>query len=76
MRWRRHSIPEALGRTGYYVSSCMTPTARANSLLVDSEDRIVAAGLRLWDFNFPIPDSDHAVTRLERDHVFLAGFDI
>jgi hypothetical protein len=54
----------------------VTPTARANSLLVDSADRILAAGFRLWAFNFPIPDSDHAVMRLQRDHVFVGGFDI
>lgn len=52
------------------------PTARANSLLVDSQDRILAAGFRLWDFVFPIPDSDHAVTRLIHDHVLSSGFDL
>lgn len=56
--------------------SSVGPTARANSLLVDSQDRVVAAGFRLWDYTFPIPDSDHAVTRLLRDRVFAGGFDI
>jgi len=44
------------------------------SLLVDAEDRILVAGFRLWDFNFPIPDSDHSVTRLVRDAIFADGF--
>lgn len=56
--------------------SQVTPGGRPTSLLVDSQDRIVVAGFRLWDFNFPIPDSDHSVTRLVRDSIFASGFEL
>ena len=56
--------------------SSVEPTARANSLLVDGDDRVLAAGFRLWDFEFPIPDSDHAVMRLQRDHIFISALDL
>jgi uncharacterized delta-60 repeat protein len=56
--------------------SSVTPGGRPTSLLVDSSDRILVAGFRLWDFNFPIPDSDHSVTRLMRDGIFASGFEL
>jgi uncharacterized delta-60 repeat protein len=55
--------------------STVTPGGRPNSLLVDSHDRILVAGFRLWDFEFPVPDSDHTVTRLMRDGIFASGFE-
>jgi hypothetical protein len=55
--------------------SQVTPGGRPTSLLVDSRDRVLVAGFRLWDFNFPIPDSDHSLTRLLRDTIFAGGFD-
>ena len=45
------------------------------SMLIDAQDRILVAGFRLWDFNFPVPDSDHSVTRLQRDAIFAGSFD-
>jgi uncharacterized delta-60 repeat protein len=55
--------------------SLVTPQGWPMSLLVDADDRILVAGFRLWDFNFPIPDSDHSVTRLQRDGIFAGSFD-
>jgi hypothetical protein len=55
--------------------SMVTPGGRPTSLLMDSQDRVLVAGFRLWDFNFPIPDSDHSVTRLLRDEIFANGFE-
>jgi uncharacterized delta-60 repeat protein len=55
--------------------SLVMPQGWPMSLLVDAEDRILVAGFRLWDFNFPIPDSDHSVVRLSRDSIFAGGFD-
>ncbi len=55
--------------------SQVTPQGWPTSLLVDAEDRILVAGFRLWDFNFPIPDSDHSITRLARDTIFANAFD-
>lgn len=55
--------------------SMVTPQGRPVSMLVDSSDRVLLAGFRLWTFNFPIPDSDHTVTRLERDSIFANGFE-
>jgi hypothetical protein len=55
--------------------SVVTPQGWPVSLLVDAEDRIVVGGFRLWDFIFPIPDSDHSVTRLVRDTIFANGFE-
>ena len=55
--------------------SAVTPQGWPMSLLVDAEDRILVAGFRLWDYNFPIPDSDHSVTRLQRDTIFADAFD-
>ena len=54
--------------------SMVTPGGRPTSLLVDSRDRILVAGFRLWDYDFPVPDSDHSVTRLMRDTIFTDGF--
>lgn len=55
--------------------SQVTPQGWPTSLQVDARDRILVAGFRLWDFNFPIPDSDHSITRLERDTIFASAFD-
>jgi hypothetical protein len=55
--------------------SLVQPQGWPVSLLVDPEDRILVAGFRLWDFIFPIPDSDHSVARLERDGIFRGTFD-
>jgi len=55
--------------------SQVTPQGWPVSLLVDAQDRILVAGFALWDFNFPIPDSDHSVTRLARDSIFKGTFD-
>jgi uncharacterized delta-60 repeat protein len=55
--------------------SLVQPQGWPTSLLVDSQDRILVAGFRLWDFDFPIPDSDHSVARLMRDTIFADGFD-
>lgn len=55
--------------------SLVTPQGWPMSLLIDANDRVLVGGFRLWDFNFPIPDSDHVVTRLVRDHLFADGFE-
>lgn len=55
--------------------SMVTPQGWPMTLLVDSNDRVLVGGFRLWDFNFPIPDSDHVVARLMRDSIFNDGFD-
>lgn len=55
--------------------SQVTPQGWPVSMLVDADDRVLVAGFRLWAFNFPIPDSDHVVTRLVRDVVFANGFE-
>ena len=55
--------------------SQVTPGGRPTSMLVDARDRILVAGFRLWDFNFPVPDSDHVITRLVRDVIFSDGFE-
>ncbi|HEY6940124.1 hypothetical protein [Dokdonella sp.] len=55
--------------------SLVTPQGWPTTMLVDEADRVLVAGFRLWDFNFPIPDSDHVVTRLVRDVIFVDGFD-
>jgi uncharacterized delta-60 repeat protein len=55
--------------------SMVTPQGWPMSMLVDASDRVLVAGFRLWDFNFPIPDSDHVVTRLVRDVIFADGLD-
>lgn len=55
--------------------SLVTPQGWPMSLLVDANDRVLVGGFRLWDFNFPVPDSDHVVTRLVRDRIFDDGFD-
>ena len=55
--------------------SMVMPQGWPMSMLVDASDRVLVAGFRLWDFNFPIPDSDHVVTRLVRDAIFADSFD-
>ena len=55
--------------------SLVLPQGWPMSMLVDASDRVLVAGFRLWDFNFPIPDSDHVVTRLVRDAIFADSFD-
>ena len=55
--------------------SQVQPQGWPTSLLVDADDRILVAGFRLWDFNFPIPDSDHSVARLMRDTIFADDFE-
>ncbi|WP_395683913.1 hypothetical protein [Dokdonella sp.] len=55
--------------------SQVTPQGWPMTMLVDANDRVLVGGFRLWDFNFPIPDSDHVVTRLMRDGIFGNGFD-
>ncbi|MEO5625062.1 MAG: hypothetical protein ABIQ70_03510 [Dokdonella sp.] len=55
--------------------SMVTPQGWPMTLLIDANDRVLVGGFRLWDFNFPVPDSDHVVTRLVRDHIFADGFD-
>ncbi|MET0229656.1 MAG: hypothetical protein ABW186_01845 [Rhodanobacteraceae bacterium] len=55
--------------------SAITPGGRPTSLLVDENDRVLVAGFRLWDFNFPVPDSDHSLTRLVRDGIFAGDFE-
>lgn len=55
--------------------SMVSPGGRPTSLLMDSQDRVLVAGFRLWDFNFPVPDSDHSLTRLLRDNIFAGGFE-
>lgn len=55
--------------------SALTPNGYPYSMLVDSRDRILVAGFAMWDFNFPVPDSDHSVTRLVRDGIFANGFE-
>jgi hypothetical protein len=55
--------------------SMVTPQGWPMSLLVDANDGVLVGGFRLWNFNFPIPDSDHVVTRLVRDVLFADGFD-
>lgn len=55
--------------------SALTPNGYPYSLLVDSRDRVLVAGFAMWDFVFPVPDSDHSVTRLVRDGIFADGFE-
>lgn len=55
--------------------SQVTPQGTPTSLYVDARDRVLVAGFRLWDFNFPVPDSDHSLTRLVRDGIFASGFE-
>ena len=55
--------------------SMVMPQGWPMSMLVDASDRVLVAGFRLWDFNFPIPDSDHVVTRLVRDVIFADGYE-
>jgi uncharacterized delta-60 repeat protein len=55
--------------------SLVTPQGWPMTLLVDANDRVLVGGFRLWDFNFPVPDSDHVVTRLVRDRIFDDGFE-
>ncbi|HEU4662778.1 MAG TPA: hypothetical protein VFS55_01975 [Dokdonella sp.] len=55
--------------------SLVTPQGWPTTMLVDAADRVLVAGFRLWNFNFPIPDSDHVVTRLVRDLIFADGLD-
>ncbi|HUD40655.1 MAG TPA: hypothetical protein VMR06_01520 [Dokdonella sp.] len=55
--------------------SALTPNGYPYSMLVDSRDRILVAGFAMWDFNFPVPDSDHSVTRLVREGIFANGFE-
>jgi len=55
--------------------SALSPQGWPVSLLVDSADRVLVGGFRMWDFVFPIPDSDHVVTRLVRDRILVDGFD-
>ncbi len=55
--------------------SQVSPGGRPTSILADAQDRILVAGFRLWDFNFPVPDSDHVITRLVRDKIFASGFE-
>jgi uncharacterized delta-60 repeat protein len=64
-----------IATVSFEYPSMVTPQGWPVSLLVDDEDRILVAGFRLWDYNFPIPDSDHSVTRLVRDTIFGDGFD-
>ena|GEM_PF-1405080 len=56
--------------------SMVTPGGAPTSLYVDARDRVLVAGFRLWDFNFPVPDSDHSLTRLVRDGIFTSGFEL
>jgi len=55
--------------------SMVSPGGRATTLYVDPRDRVLVGGFRLWDYNFPVPDSDHTLMRLVRDSVFADGFD-
>ncbi len=55
--------------------SQVTPNGQPYSLLLDAQDRVLVAGFRQWDFNFPVPDSDHSITRLVRDSIFASGFE-
>lgn len=55
--------------------SNVTPGGRPTSLLVDDRDRVLVAGFRLWDYIFPVPDSDHSLTRLVRDGIFRGDFE-
>lgn len=56
--------------------SLVTPGGSPASLYVDSQDRVLVAGFRLWDFSFPVPDSDHSLTRFVRDAIFASGFEL
>jgi len=62
--------------TSIEFPSHVTPGGRPTSMLVDAQDRVLAAGFRLWDFNFPIPDSDHSMLRLVRDSIFADGLEL
>jgi hypothetical protein len=55
--------------------SLVTPGGSPASLYVDARDRVLVGGFRLWDFNFPVPDSDHSLTRLVRDGIFAGDFE-
>jgi len=61
--------------TSIEFPSMVTPGGQPASLLVDAQDRVLAAGFRLWDFNFPIPDSDHSMLRFVRDSIFAGSFE-
>jgi hypothetical protein len=55
--------------------SAISPGGRPTTLLMDARDRVLVGGFRLWDYNFPVPDSDHTLTRLLRDSIFAGGFE-
>lgn len=53
-----------------------SPLARPTSVLVDADNRVVVAGLRLWGYpNYPPPDFDFTATRLVRDEIFAGSFE-
>ena len=53
-----------------------SPLARPTSVFVDADNRVVVAGLRLWNYaHYPAPDFDFTVTRLVRDEIFAGGFE-
>ena len=53
-----------------------SPLGRPKSVMVDANDRVVVAGLRLWGYpNYPAPDFDITATRLVRDAIFAGGFE-
>jgi len=53
-----------------------SPLGRPKSVIIDTNDRVVVAGLRLWGYtNWPVPDFDFTATRLVRDTIFANGFE-
>ena len=67
--------PTATVSIEYPVGGDFSAQGRPVDLLVDSHDRVLVAGFALWEFNFPIPDAYHTLTRLLRDGVFASGFE-
>jgi len=53
-----------------------SPLARPTAAMIDANDRVVVAGLRLWAYpDYPAPDFDFTATRFVREKIFANGFD-
>lgn len=53
-----------------------SPLARPTSVIVDADNRVLMAGLRLWGYpNYPAPDFDFTLTRFVSDTIFANGFE-
>jgi hypothetical protein len=68
--------PDATASLQFPSDPEQSPLARPTSVLVDADNRVVVAGLRLWGYpNYPAPDFDFTATRLMRDEIFAGSFE-